>query len=243
MPTAYVGCSGFFYDHWKGTFYGSDLPKRRWLEFYAAGFPTVELNVTFYRLPDKETFSRWYEETPPGFVFSVKGSRFITHVKKLKSAAEPINVFFSRVLSLKEKLGVVLWQLPPGLKADPQRLADFLGLIREYGVRNAFEFREKTWISKKVISIIEREKAALCSADWPVFLDDLPPTCDFVYFRRHGEAGNYATSYSTAKLQTDAVRIRRHLREGRDVYIYFNNDAFGYAPKNALELISLLKKK
>ncbi len=242
MPTANIGCSGFFYDHWKGVFYPEDLPKKRWFEYYCSKFSTVELNVTFYKLPDKETFTKWYKETPPGFVISLKGSRFITHVKKLKASAEPVDVFFSRALALKEKLGVVLWQLPPGLRADPARLAEFLELLRPYGARNAFEFREGAWISKKVISLLEKENVSLCMADWPEFLNDLPLTSDSVYIRRHGEGGSYATSYSSEQLKADAARIRKYLRQRKDVFLYFNNDFSGYAPNNARELITILKK-
>jgi uncharacterized protein YecE (DUF72 family) len=242
MPTLNIGCSGFSYDHWKGIFYPEDLQKKRWLEYYTKKFPTVELNVTFYRLPEKETFTRWYTETPPGFLFSVKGSRFITHVKKLKASEEPLNVFFSRVSALREKLGVILWQLPPGLRVDPPRLADFLELLKPYGLRNAFEFREETWITKKVISLIEKENASLCMADWPQFLNDLPITADFVYIRRHGEGGNYASCYSQEQLKSDAARIRKYLKQGKDVFIYFNNDASGYAPSNAGVLLTLLKR-
>lgn len=242
MPALNIGCSGFSYDYWKGTFYPDDLPKRGWFEYYSKRFSTVELNVTFYHLPDKETFNKWYKETPPGFIFSVKGSRFITHIKKLKASSEPVGVFFSRVLALKEKLGVILWQLPKELRADPARLSDFLELLRPYGVRNTFEFRERTWVSKKVISLLEKENASLCMADWPEFLHDLPLTSDFVYIRRHGESGSYATCYSHEQLKADARRIQKYLKQKNDVFIYFNNDAFGYAPKNALELIKLLKK-
>ncbi len=242
MPRVNVGCSGFLYDHWKGPFYPEDLPKRRWLEYYCRKFSTVELNVTFYRLPDKETFTKWHKETPPGFIFSLKGSRFITHVKKLKASVEPVDVFFSRALVLREKLGAILWQLPPALKADPARLADFLGLIRPYKARNVFEFREETWISKKVISLLEREGICLCMADWPPFLEELPVTADFVYIRRHGEGGSYATLYSTEKIKADAARIRKYLRQRKDVFVYFNNDALGYACRNALELADMLKK-
>lgn len=242
MPALNVGCSGFLYDHWKGTFYPEDFPKKRWFEYYCKKFSTVELNVTFYKLPDKETFTKWYQETPPDFVFSLKGSRFITHVKKLKASAEPVDVFFSRALALKEKLGAVLWQLPPGLKADPVRLAEFLELLKPYGVRNAFEFREGTWISKKVISLIERENACLCMADWPEFLNDLPLTSHFVYTRRHGAGGSSSTSYSSEQLRADATRIRKFMKQRKDVFMYFNNDAQGYAPRNALELMAMLKK-
>lgn len=240
MPSLNIGCSGFLYDHWKEIFYPEDMPRRRWLEYYCTKFTTVELNVTFYGVPDKETFSKWYKETPKGFVFSLKGSRFITHIKKLKASAEPVDVFLSRALTLKEKLGVILWQMPPSLKVDPVRLAEFLELLRPYGARNTFEFREDTWISKKVISLMERENASLCMADWPEFLNDLPVTSDFVYIRRHGENGSHATSYSPEKLKTDATRIRKYLRDKKDVFIYFNNDAFGYAPQNALRLKKLL---
>ncbi|MCL5022286.1 MAG: DUF72 domain-containing protein [Nitrospirae bacterium] len=242
MPTLNIGCSGFQYDHWKGPFYPEDLPKRRWIEYYYSHLPSVELNVTFYRLPEKESFTKWYRETPPGFVFSLKGSKFITHIKKLKASAEPVDVFFSRALVLKGKLGAILWQLPPGLKADPVRLGEFLQLIKPYGARNVFEFREATWISKKVISLLERENVGLCMADWPEFLNDLPVTSDFVYIRRHGRGGGYATSYSTEELKADATRIRKYLRQRKDVFVYFNNDAHGYAPRNALELQGMLKK-
>lgn len=237
-----IGCSGFSYDHWKGNFYPEELQKKRWFEFYISRFTSVELNVTFYRLPDKETFTKWHRESPPGFMFSVKGSRFITHVKKLKASEEPLGVFFSRVLALKEKLGAVLWQLPPGLKADPVRLAEFLELLRPYGVRNAFEFREGSWISKKVIASLERENACLCMADSPAFLNDLPLTTDFVYIRRHGDGAGSGACYTIPQLKADALRIRKYLRQGKDVFIYFNNDVHGYAPRNALELKAILKK-
>jgi uncharacterized protein YecE (DUF72 family) len=189
MPRLNIGCSGFFYDHWKGPFYPEDLPKKRWFDYYSARFSTVEFNVTFYRLPDKETFNKWHRETPPGFVFSLKGSKFITHVKKLKASTEPVDVFFSRALALKEKLGAVLWQLPPGLKADP------------------------------------------------------PVTADFIYIRRHGKSGGDAASYSAEELKADAMRIRKYLKQGKDVFVYFNNDASGHGPRNALELMGMLKNE
>jgi len=242
MSALNIGCSGFLYDHWKGPFYPEDLPKKRWLEYYCAKFGTVELNVTFYRLPEKETFSKWHRETPQGFIFCLKGSKFITHIKKLKAAAEPVDVFFSRALALKEKLGAILWQLPPGLKGDPARLEEFLELIRPYGTRNVFEFREDTWLSKKVVSLLEKENASLCMADWPEFLNDLPTTSDFIYIRKHGSGGGHASSYSTEELKVDAVRIRKYMRQRKDVFIYFNNDASGYAARNALELSGMLKK-
>lgn len=244
MANLYIGCSGFLYEHWKGIFYPEDLPQKRWFEYYCSRFRSVELNVTFYKLPDKETFHKWYGETPGGFKICLKGSRFITHVKKLKSSAEPLDVFLSRAASLKEKLGVILWQLPPGLKADTGRLSEFLENLRPYKVRSTFEFRDESWINNKgIISLLEKENASLCMADWPNFLNDLPVTADFVYIRRHGEGGSYATCYTQKQMKTDATRIRKYLKDKKDVYIYFNNDAFGYAPQNALELMELLKNR
>lgn len=242
MPTVHVGCSGFLYDHWKGVFYPTDIPQKQWFQYYVKKFRAVELNVTFHQLPDKETFNRWYKESPQNFVFGVKGSRFITHVKKLKASEEPLDVFFSRAMALREKLGAVLWQMPPALKVDTGRLADFLELLKPYGTRNAFEFRDESWISKKVATLLEKGNASFCMADFPDFLDNLPVTSDFVYIRRHGESGNYASCYTAEQLKADAVRILRYLRQGKEVFVYFNNDASGCAPKNALELISMLKK-
>lgn len=238
-----IGCSGFLYDHWRKNFYPEDLTKSYWLEYYCKRFSTVELNVTFYRLPERETFTKWYLSTPEGFTFSLKGSRFITHVKKLKDCAEPLEAFFSRASLLKEKLGAILWQFPPTFTMDLERFKEFLEALKPYFMRNTFEFRNKTWINKKVIDLLEKENAGLCMADYPEFLDKLPLTADFVYIRRHGENGSYATSYSTESLKGDAKIIKSYLKQKKDVFIYFNNDAFGFAPRNAAELITLIDKK
>lgn len=238
-----IGCSGFLYDHWRGNFYPENLSKTNWFEYYSKHFSTVELNVTFYRLPEKETFIKWYSLTPEGFIFSLKGSRFITHVKKLKDCSEPLDVFFSRALVLKEKLGVILWQLPPNFGADIERLENFLEALKPYNGRNTFEFRNKTWINKKVINLLQKNNVALCMADYPEFLNKLPVTADFVYIRRHGKDGSYATCYSIDSLKKDAKLIKSYLRQKKDTFIYFNNDASGYAPQNATELIGLLDKK
>jgi len=243
MADIRIGCSGFLYDHWKGTFYPEDLPRNLWLDFYSKRFSTVELNVTFYRLPERETFAKWYLATPKNFVFSLKGSRFITHVKKMKDCAEPIEAFFSRASVLKEKLGVILWQLPPTFNLDIERLKEFLEALRPYGIKNAFEFRNKTWLTKKIFSLFEKEQMALCIADHPDFLENLPATTDFIYIRRHGEDGGYATSYNTEYLKKDCKFIKDYLKKKKTVFMYFNNDAHGYAPLNALELSELVTKK
>lgn len=244
MPTAYaayIGCSGFSYPHWKGVFYPGGLPRKKWLDYYCKKFSTIELNVTFYRLLKKETFRKWYEATPEGFTFSLKGSRFITHVKRLREPKEPLKLFMERAVVLKEKLGVILWQFPPGFGKDTDRLGGFLEALRPYGMRNTFEFRDESWIDEETVSLLRKEGCALCMADWPLFLDDLPLTAGFAYIRRHGRGGGYDSCYSAEELKKDARRIRKYLKQGKDVFVYFNNDAFGYAPRNSLELKGILK--
>ena len=240
MPAVHIGCSGFTYKHWLDTFYPPGLPQRSWLAHYCGLFNSLELNVTFYRLVKPATFVRWHEETPPGFAFAVKGSRFITHVKRLLDPETPLERFFSGVLQLGGKLTAVLWQLPPGLACDTKRLALFLESLRPYPVRNALEFRNESWLREEVIELCRAHNTALCMADWPPFINSSPLTADFVYIRRHGHGGGYNTSYTAGELEIDARRIRSYLTTGRDVHIYFNNDYLGYAPGNALELAALL---
>lgn len=241
MSEVRIGCSGFNYAHWKGAFYPERLPQRRWFEFYCSVFDSVELNVTFYRVPLPKTYEKWRRETPEGFGFALKGSRFITHVKRLLDPREPLERFFEGALMLERKLKVVLWQMPPSFSVDPDRLGSFLEHLKPYGVRSAFEFRNETWLADDISSMMTRHGAALCMADWPRFIDDLPATADFVYFRRHGHGGNYATCYARGELQEDAARIRSHRQRGKDVFMFFNNDASGYAPRNARELREMLQ--
>lgn len=240
MADVRIGCSGFNYYDWKGNFYPVDLPQDKWLDYYANTFNTVELNVTFYRLPLARVFDKWHKETPLDFVFSLKGSRFITHIKRLLEPEDPLNLFFQRASGLKEKLKVVLWQFSPGFKIELQRLRNFLELLKPYNIRNAFEFRNESWITKETFDLCKQYNVSLCMADWPEFIDDIAVTSDFVYIRRHGKGGSYATLYSRDELKRDAKRIRNYLKDGKDVFIYFNNDYHGYAPRNALELKEML---
>ncbi len=245
--TAFVGTSGFTYKHWgNGTFYPKGLSPGKWLEFYAGRFNTVELNVTFYRLPAEDTFRSWRKRTPDTFRFAIKGSRFITHVKRLNDCREPLKLYFKRARFLKEKLSVVLWQLPPQFKKDTQRLSDFVRLLKRYkSVRHTFEFRDETWFNEDVYGLLHDADAALCMADWPRYkarTAKIPETASFVYLRRHGPAGGrpYTGCYQKEELQRDARKIRRWLAEGKDVYIYFNNDARGWAARNALDVRRLV---
>lgn len=244
----FVGTSGFSYKHWSNdVFYPSGLDQRSWLEFYARYFNTVELNVTFYRLPRPESFLTWQKITPSDFTFSIKGSRYITHVKKLKDCLEPVDLFFSRAAGLKNKLTVVLWQLPPGLHFDRARLQDFLALLQKNQaaktVRHAFEFRHQSWFCPETYNILRSFDSALCIAHsncWPC---EEKITADFVYLRLHGGSLLYESNYTSEELVQWANKIKKWLKKRLGVYAYFNNDAYGYAIKNALELVGLITKK
>jgi uncharacterized protein YecE (DUF72 family) len=240
MGRVLVGTSGFQYRHWRETFYPEGLAQNRWLDYYAERFMTVELNVTFYRLPTPATFRKWRERTPDDFVFALKGSRFITHIKRLRDPEEPLARFMEGAALLREKAGIVLWQFPPNFSKDTDRLDRFVGALGQYPVRQAFEFRNVSWIEKDVEDILRSGGHVFCSADWPPFLADPPRTGGFAYIRRHGRGGIYDTLYSREELAEDANRIRRQLMGRRDVFIYFNNDSRGYAPRNAAELRELL---
>lgn len=239
MAVARVGCSGFNYPHWKGPFYPEDLSQKKWLSFYCEHFRSVELNVTFYRLPLSDTFKKWCDETPDDFVFALKGSRFITHVKRLSEPEAPLDLFFDRALRLGEKLEVVLWQLPPSFGIDLGRLDRFVQLLAAFPVRSALEFRHDSWIRAEVFDACSTHGVCLCTADWPEFIATMPVTSDFAYIRRHG-AGGYDQLYPVSFLRKDAQTIKGCLRAGRDAYVYFNNDAFGYAPRNAEQLAGML---
>ena len=240
MADSSIGCSGFSYAHWLGTFYPEGLAKRKWFEYYVSAFNTVELNVTFYRLVKPATFDKWHNETPANFTFSVKGSRYITHIKRLALIEGALERFFDGVLHLEEKLAAVLWQFPPNLACDLERLTNFLEKLKRYKVKNVLEFRHESWLSEEVYSLCRTHRVSLCMADWPPFIVTTPLTSDVVYIRRHGRNGSYDGCYSPEELAADAQRIKDYMKDGRDVLIYFNNDIHGYAPRNALELAGML---
>ncbi len=238
----YIGTSGFSYDDWVGEFYPGDLDRKDWLRFYAKHFKTTELNVTFYRTPFEGMFKSWYSKTPQDFLFALKGSRFITHVKRLKDIDESVDYFFSRALLLKEKLGVVLWQFPPGLKPEEKTFADFLKKLNKYRMtKHAFEFRNKNWLKKSIINILKEQGHTICISDYHASETDYISGFEFYYIRRHGpkRAGLYAGCYKMEELKKDAQMIKKIKK--KDVFVYFNNDVAGYALKNAKELIELLK--
>lgn len=246
MPQAFVGTSGFSYLHWKGVFYPKGLPQRKWFEYYCQYFKTVELNVSFYRLPRKEVFAGWRRRAGPpagGFVFSVKGSRFITHIKKLKNCQEPVKRFFEAASGLSGgSANVILWQLPPRFKANPERLIKFLKILPK-NWHHAFEFRNSTWLTVKVYELLQKYNAAVVFQDSPGWPITEEITADFVYLRFHGKINLYSSCYTEKELREWAEKIKKWTKTGLDVYAYFNNDALGYAIENAQTLKKLCLKE
>jgi uncharacterized protein YecE (DUF72 family) len=243
MGKVYVGTSGFSYSHWgKGVFYPQDIPQSRWFEYYGQHFDTVELNVSFYRLPKKETFAGWRKRAGKDFVFAVKGSRYITHVKKLKDCQEPVKRFFKNAEGIKNGKDIVLWQLPPRLKANPKRLTEFLKLLPGEW-RHAFEFRDESWLDKEIDKILGKDNIAVVFQDhsqWPM---TEKVTADFVYLRLHGKKHLYSSCYTEKELKSWAKKIGGWQKRGIDCYTYFNNDALGYAVENAQTLKKLCSKR
>jgi len=242
MPKVFIGTSGYIYPHWEGIFYPEDWPKSKKLEYYCQHFDTVELNNTFYRLPGEKTFESWYKRTPKNFIFAVKVSRFITHVKKLVDCKEPWRIFLKRTLILKEKLGPLLFQLPPFLRADPEKLEEFGKMILKEspkGLRFAFEFRKKSWCNEKIYQILKKFNFAWTVVDSPSWPKVYQVTADFIYVRMHGSKILFGSKYTKRELEDLAERIKKWKKKNLDVYVYFNNDAEGFAIENAKELIKI----
>jgi len=242
MAKNFIGTSGWSYDHWIGMFYPEDLGKDRWLEFYTESFDSVELNASFYRLPRKKTFQNWRRRTPPEFIFSVKMSRYVTHVKRLLNPEDSLRMFFDSVSGLGDKCSTILIQLPPGMRFDLERVDSFLkGLTDRYrSYRFTLECRNKSWFNDEVYNLFRKYGIALCISDTPCYPYTEVVTSDFVYVRLHGHEQLYASNYSDQQLEEWADKIRKWNEKGMDVYVYFDNDANAYAVKNALKLKELL---
>ncbi|MCX7597675.1 MAG: DUF72 domain-containing protein [Armatimonadetes bacterium] len=240
MAKAWIGTSGWAYRHWRsGVFYPEDLKGVDQLTHYASVFDCVELNSTFYHTPRETTIRTWVERTPSGFLFAYKGSRVITHLRRLREVEEPTRLVMSRAALLGEKLGPILWQFPPGFHYDPDRLVAFLRLLPP-GHRYAFEFRHQSWFQEPCYELLRQHKATLVWADTPRYPLVKEITADFVYARLHGHEVLYASCYTEAQLEEWAADFRHALQQGRDVFVFFDNDAEGYAPHNALALREIL---
>jgi uncharacterized protein YecE (DUF72 family) len=239
----FIGTSGWHYKHWLGgVFYPPGTSGPEMFEFYARHFKTVEINNSFYRLPTAKTFDAWRESAPRDFVYAVKASRFITHMKKLKDPKPSSEKFFLVADRLGRKLGVILFQLPPRWKLNLDRLAEFLeALPKEH--RYAFEFRDESWLVPEMFQLLRKHKAAFCIHDFADMKMPVEVTSDFTYIRFHGPtSAKYWGSYSDAHLRKWAARIDGWRSELSAVYVYFNNDPEGAAVKNALTLRERLEK-
>ncbi|RVX40053.1 uncharacterized protein YecE (DUF72 family) [Nonomuraea polychroma] len=233
-----VGTSGWQYKDWRGVLYPQGLPQRLWLEAYAREFPTVESNNAFYRLPSPETFAAWRERTPDGFVMAVKASRYLTHIKRLDEPEEPVQRLMGAAAALKEKLGPILLQLPPTLRAEPGRLDRCLACFPR-DVRVAVEPRHTSWWTDEVRDVMSAHGAALCWADRlgrPQ--NPLWRTADWGYVRMHHGRGRGGVEYGETSLRTWAGRVREAGWE--DVCVYFNNDLGGAAVRNARRFARLV---
>lgn len=241
MAKIFVGTSGWSYPHWAdGVFYPQGLKENKWLEHYAKFFNAVELNVTFYRLVQKKTFQNWHRRTPEDFYFVAKGSRFITHIKKLKNIKEPLNSFINNATGLDKKLLAILWQLPPSFKKDLKRLESFLKLLVKIKIRQVFEFRNKTWFDREIYGLLKKYNACLCIAHSQRFPCVKEITANFIYLRFHGGNALYASNYSDRELKEWANFAKAY--KTKDIFAFFNNDAEGFAVKNALRFRRLLKE-
>ena len=239
MSELRVGTSGYVYPHWRrGEFYPEGLRQRDELAWYATRFRTVELNNPFYRLPEPETFDRWRDAVPEGFVFAVKASRYITHVRRLHDTTEAIGLFLDRATRLGPKLGPILCQLPPTLQADAAALRRFVdGLPADH--RWVLEFRHASWHTAEAYEALGAREVALCIPVGGRVQPDLVTTAPFAYIRMHSGEGP-GGSFTPHQLMLWAGRVRALRRAGKDCYVYFNNDRGGHAPRDARALLDLL---
>lgn len=241
MSLYYVGTSGWHYDHWRDRFYPDKLAKADWLEFYATQFTTVELNNSFYRLPSEDTFATWRDSSPGNFIFAVKVSRFVTHIKRLKNTEDAVEKFVSRAIILGEKLGPLLYQLPPNMHRDDDRLVSFLSTLPR-GIKHVFEFRHQSWLDESVFEALHKYNIGLCVFDMPSLTCPLVATADFAYVRFHGSTGLYSSCYTDEELAGWAGRLADLAASLKATYIYFNNDAEAFAVRNAKTLRGYLEK-
>lgn len=245
MADLRIGTSGWNYKDWKGLFYPEGLAQKRWLEFYAQNYSTAEVNYSFYRLPKPETYQKWRQATPEDFLFTLKCSRLITHTKRLNVLGDLWQNFLNNAIHLQEKLGPILCQFPESFQKDALRLEGFLTSARtavehDLKIRLAVEFRHESWFDKEIYRLLEKHNVALVIADSSMFPRHDVLTADFAYYRYHGPGRLFHSVYTRQQMEDEAKKMRKCLRQGMDVFGYFNNDGSGYAVKNSLQLKALL---
>jgi uncharacterized protein YecE (DUF72 family) len=237
--SVFIGTSGWHYKHWHSTFYPDDMEKQDFLSYYSHRFPTVEVNATFYRLPTEKVIHDWRDKVFKDFIYSVKGSRLITHYKRLRSIDQELKIFLKRVSALNRHLGPILWQLPPFFTKDLELLENFLEKLPKK-MNFAMEFRHPSWIEDDVFKLLRRHNVAqvwLSSEAMPV---NCTITADFAYVRFHGLDGGAFHDYTKKELEPWAERLIAAAKKGRDVFVYFNNDLNTRAPENARQLIEMV---
>lgn len=234
----HIATSGWHYSHWRGNFYPLELAPADWLAFYAQTFSSVEVNNTFYRLPSVQTVQSWAQQTPPDFIFAVKASRLLTHMKKLRDCAKALARFLSVVEYFGGKLGPILFQLPPNWQIDCPRLESFLKVL-PVEHRYAFEFRHASWHCQQVYELLSQHDIAFCQYELAGYVTDDIVTTDFAYVRLHGPNGAYGGNYSDTALRRWAARLHAWQPRLTTSYLYFDNDEAGYAVKNARRLLHL----
>ena len=236
-----IGCSGWNYRHWRDLFYPKGLPVKSWFRFYAEQFDTVEINNSFYRLPKAETFDKWREQAPPGFDYAVKANRFLTQAKKLKDCAEPVARMMAPVRHLQDRLGPILYQLPPNLRINLPRLDEFLALLPR-DLMHVFEFRERSWYVPETLALLERYSASFCAHDMPGSTSERWAVGPIAYVRFHGAGGKYWGRYSDEALLGWTDWMREQAAGGRTVWAYFNNDTDAHAIHDALTLKAMVRQ-
>lgn len=230
-----IGTSGWSYKHWRERFYPPNLSAKEYLKYYAEHFGTVEINNSFYHLLKEETVKNWSKTVPENFIFAVKANRYITHVKRLKEPEIRVANFIESIKSFDEKLGPILFQLPPNFSFNPKRLESFiLSIPKDY--RYVFEFRDKTWFNPLTYDILRKNNIAFCIYSFGDYQSPKEITADFVYIRLHDPSSLGSSKYNDENLDEFCGDITNYKEQGKDIFCYFNNDAAGYAVENAIEL-------
>ena len=239
MINWHIGCSGFHYKHWKGSFYPEDLAQSKWLEYYCRYFSTLELNVTFYRFPRVSFLQTLHKKTPDNFRFAVKAPRLITHFKQFNNATEQLSDFYSTVRDgLEQKLGCVLFQMPPRFSYSEERLEKILNNL-DNSFLNVVEFRHESWWQDDIYKQLKKKNITFCGMSHPTLPKDIVANTPLFYYRLHGEGQLYSSNYENSQLQTIVTNIKNH-HQIEEAYIFFNNDINTYAVYNAQEMQKMI---
>jgi len=234
----HIGCSGWFYWHWKGKFYPESIPQNKWFQHYTKYFDTVELNSPFYHFPKLSTAKTWYRNAPKDFIYTLKVNRFITHIKKFKNTKKLIKDFYKLGNALNEKMGCFLFQLPPSLKYNKEKLNEIIKQL-DSKKKNVVEFRHESWFREEVYDEFKKNKVIFCIVSSPEMPEDFIKTAEDVYLRFHGKASMYGSLYTNKELKNWAKKIKKS--QAKNVWAYFNNDDNANAVKNSLYLRKILK--